>query len=134
MAAILDPPSATELKSTLKSALPVWQALIQGAETRCVPLLQVWKPSKTGFDRMCLLQHRKRTILYLTPDVDAIWVAVILGERAYQIALGSSLSARIKDLFTQAKPYVEGRGIRFSVTSAEDLAEVFELIRIKMTP
>ncbi len=82
---------------------------------------------------MCMLQHKKRTLLYLTPDKDRIWVAIVLGERAFQLALASSLPEVIKNLFLEARPYAEGRGIRFPIHSPEDLPAVAELLEIKTT-
>lgn len=104
------------------------------AETIYAPLSVIWKPSKTEFGRMCLLQHKKRTLLYLTPAKELVWVAIILGERAFQLAMASSLPEGIKRLLLEAKPYAEGRGIRFSIRSMNELAPIVKLLEIKTTP
>ncbi|WP_257306679.1 DUF3788 domain-containing protein [Geothrix campi] len=128
-----EPPSQAELEEALGSALPIWTAILACAEAAHAPLSTAWKPSRTGFGRMCMLQHKKRTLLYLTPDKDRIWVAIVLGERAFQLALASSLPEVIKNLFLEARPYAEGRGIRFPIHSPEDLPAVAELLEIKTT-
>ena len=56
--------------------------IIGEIERRFTPLEQLWKPSKLAFGRMCLLQHRKRTLLYLIPEQDQFLVAVVLGGAA----------------------------------------------------
>jgi hypothetical protein len=131
MPVIAKPPGVSELDAVLGSASSIWNAIIEHAETTYVPLTQTWKPSKTEFGKMCLLQYKKRTLAYLTPDNGLAWVAVILGERAYQLAMASSLPDEIKKLLHEAKPYVEGRGIRFSVNSLNQLASVVTLLEVK---
>ena len=130
----VEPPSKAELEGTLGSALPQWTGMIRIVEETYAPLDKLWKPSKAEFGRMCLLQQKKRTLLYLTPDRDKVWIAIILGERAYQLALSSSLPDGIKKLFREAKPYAEGRGIRFPISSQGDLSTVAKLLEIKTAP
>jgi len=83
---------------------------------------------------MCLLKQKKRTLLYLTPEKDAVRVAIVLGERAVALALASGLPEEIKVLIRKAPPYVEGRGIRFPICSANDVPIVSDLVAIKTLP
>jgi dihydrodipicolinate synthase/N-acetylneuraminate lyase len=133
MPAIVEPPNEAELQTTLGPAFPVWLEILHHAEAAFSPLVRTWKVSKTGLGRMCLLQHKKRTLLYLTPDEHQLWVAIILGERAYGIAMASTLPGPIKEMFRDARPYAEGRGIRFAIRSLEDVATVVELLEVKTT-
>jgi hypothetical protein len=134
MSVKVEPPTEAELEAALGSALPLWNAIVRMIEATCSPLSQVWKPSKSAFGSMCLLQFKKRTLLYLTPDRDRVWIAIVLGERAFLLTLASSLPEVIKHLLLAAKPYAEGRGIRFSISSAEELPAVARLVEIKTTP
>ena len=127
-------PTDAELKAVLGRAGAVWSAIVRAVEEKFVPLDKEWKPSKAAFGRICLLQHKKRTLLYLTPEKGQILVAIILGERAYELAMAASLPAAIKKMFSEAKPYAEGRGIRFPVDSMSDVPVVAKLIEIKTTP
>lgn len=131
MTSNVEPPGKAELESVLGSALPLWFAIIHMAEATCAPLSKVWKPSKSEFGRICLLQSKKRTLLYLTPDVDRVWIAIILGERAYQLAMASALPDAVKKLCLDAKPYAEGRGIRFPIGSLTEISTVAKLLEIK---
>ena len=126
-------PSETELEDTLGSAQPLWDGMIHSAETIYSPLIKLWKPAKAEFGRMCLLQHKKRTLLYFTPDAGKVWIAILLGERAYQLALSSSLPDGIKKLLLEARPYAEGRGIRFPISSPNEVSTVAKLLEIKTT-
>ena len=134
MPVVANPPSDADLERVMGSAWSVWNEIIRHAETSHAPLTKTWKPSKAEFGRMCLLQHGKRTLAYLTPGKGLIWVAVILGERAFRLAMASSLPDGIKSLLLEAKPYAEGRGIRFSVDSLDDLAAIAKLLELKTTP
>jgi hypothetical protein len=58
----------------------------------------------------------------------------LLGERAVALALASELSEDIKTLLHEAKPYSEGRGNRFSVSSTADVPIVTKRVAIKLTP
>jgi len=126
-------PTSAELKAVLGSADVLWSGIVRVVEEMVGPLNTEWKPSKTEFGRMCLLQHKKRTLLYLTPEKEKVRVAIILGERAYGLAMASSLPAPIKKLFSEARPYAEGRGIRFSVSLPSDISTIKKLVELKTT-
>jgi hypothetical protein len=73
-------------------------------------------------------------LLYLTPEEEKVTVAIILGERVYDLAMKSTLPAAIKKMFSEARPYAEGRGIRFSVSSQSDISTIKKLVQLKTTP
>ncbi|HEY3320218.1 MAG TPA: DUF3788 family protein [Planctomycetota bacterium] len=127
-------PSADELPKTLGPAKAVWDGIISAVAAKYSPLAQEWKPSKSDFGFMCLLKQKKRTLLYLTPDAGKIRIAIVLGERAVAIALASELPAFIRKLISEARPYAEGRGIRFDVSTADDVSLVAGLVDFKTTP
>ena len=128
------PPADAELKAFLGKAGAAWSAIVRMVEEKFSPLDQEWKPSKLAFGRLCLLRHKKRTLLYLIPDKGQVVVAVVLGERAFELAMASSLPAAIKKMFSEAKPYAEGRGIRFPVSSMIGVPVVAKLVEIKTSP
>ena len=134
MPAKVKPPSDGELKTYLGSGFALWSGILKAVEARQSPLVLEWRPSKAEFGRICLVQHKKRTLLYLTPDKEKVWIAIVLGERAYGIAMASSLPAAIKKMFSEAKPYAEGRGIRFEASSLNDIPVLAKLVEIKTTP
>jgi len=127
-------PTSAELKAVLGSADVVWSDICQVVEDMVAPLNTEWKLSKTEFGRICLLQHKKRTLLYLTPEKEKVRVAIILGERAYALAMTSSLPAAIKRMLSEARPYAEGRGIRLSVSSPREISTIKKLVQLKITP
>lgn len=128
------PPSDAELKAVLGKAGAVWSGIVRTVEEKFVPLDKEWKPSKSAFGRLCLLRHKKRTLLYLIPDKGQVVVAVVLGERAFELAMAASLPAAIKKMLSEARPYAEGRGIRFPVNSLGDIPVIAKLVEIKTIP
>jgi hypothetical protein len=48
--------------------------------------------------------------------------------------MASSLPAAIRKMFSDARPYAEGRGIRFAVSSLKDISVIRKLVEIKITP
>jgi len=75
---------------------------------------------------------KKRTILYLTPHQGSFSVSFALGEKAVAAAEESTLPPPILEAIRNAKPYVEGRGIRFEVNHRDDVETVKKLVEIKM--
>ena len=134
MSAKVKSPTNAELKAALGSADALWSGIIHVVEDAVSPLDAEWKPSKTEFGRICMLQRKKRTLLYLTPEKEKVRVAIVLGERAYGLAMASALPATIKKMFSEARPYAEGRGIRFSASSSSDISMIKKLVEIKITP
>jgi hypothetical protein len=131
MPAKVKPPTDPELQAYLGSAGVLWSDILRAVEDTISPIDMEWKPSKAEFGRICLLQHKKRTLLYLTPEREKVRIAIVLGERAYGLAQAGSLPVAIKKMFAEAKPYAEGRGIRFSVNSRNEVSTIRTLVEIK---
>jgi hypothetical protein len=134
MATSIKAPTNKELADFLGPAAAHWADVIRAVEAVIAPMELAWKPSKMEFGRMALLQHKKRTLLYLIPQKRKVLVAIVLGARAYGQAKSSALPAAIKTLLVEAKPYAEGRGIRFLVGSARDIPAIAKLVEIKIAP
>lgn len=122
------------MAATLGTAMLVWDAVVETLNGAYTPLVQEWKASKSDFGWMCLLKHRGRTLVYLTPEKRAVLIAVVLGERAVATALRSDLPEDIRHLITEARAYAEGRGIRFAITSRSRVSVVAKLVAIKTQP
>ncbi len=127
------PPQA-ELSKALGKAAAHWQAIVAALEKDFSPLDQEWRPSKLEFGRMCLLRYKDRTLLYLIPMAGQLLVGVVLGQRAFDLAMESALPDAIKKMLRDARPYAEGRGIRFTAKSAKDVASVALLVKLKTAP
>jgi len=126
------PPTGAELKAALGKSAGLWSAIVDAVAKVYPPLEQEWRPSKLEFGRMCLLRQKERTLVYLIPMAGQMLAGVVLGQRAYELAMASALAEAIKKMLSDAKPYAEGRGIRFVVKTEADVAEVVTLARCVM--
>jgi hypothetical protein len=128
------PPDEAELAAFLGKAHSVWTKLATAVETQFAPLERLWFPAKTlAFGKYCRLMRKDRTFLYLVPEKGAVMVTVILGERAFGLAMESTLPAAIKQMLKEAKVYSEGHCIHFPAKAA-DVPAVLQLVELKTTP
>lgn len=127
-------PDARHWKTVLGHAYATWAGIVGIVEELASPLDIEWKPSKIAFGHVCLLRHQKRTFVYLLREKTSVTVAIVLGGRAYSLAMAGTLSTAFQTSLTEARPYAEGRGIRVSVKTTRDLATIRKLVAIKLTP
>lgn len=130
----VEAPSPSVLHAALGKSASTWPAIVSGLQERYGPLELEWRPSKLEFGRMGVVRLKNRTLVYLMPMAGQLLVGVVLGERSYGIAMESKLRPAIKKMLSDAKPYAEGRGIRFVVKSAADVAQVILLVDCKLAP
>jgi hypothetical protein len=123
----------TDARELLGPAVVIWDGIVQALQADHGELEPDWKPSKSDFGSMCALKLGKRTVVYLTPETDAVLVAVVLGERATTAALAGRLPEAVKTLLREARPYAEGRGIRLRATKVADVKVVRELVSLKLS-
>lgn len=129
----VDAPDEAVLNAWLGKASKLWVSLILTVQEQYASVTQEWRPSKTlEFGRYAILRQKDRTLLYLLPDKGGFRISVVLGERAYGLAMATDLRSDLKSLLQKAKPYAEGRGIRFSMQNSGDTAEILTLMACKM--
>ena len=128
------PPTGAELKAALGKSAGLWTAIVDAVAKAFPPLEQEWRPSKLEFGRMCLLRQKGRTLVYLIPMAGQMLVGVVLGQRAFELAMASDLPEAIKKMLSDARPYAEGRGIRFTPRTVKDVASIVKLVQLKTTP
>jgi hypothetical protein len=134
VAATVDPPTKRQLDAVLGEAAPVWPQIIATMKERCAPFEVEWRPAtKIAFDRYCILRRKDRRLLYLIPKPGEIEAMVVLGERAFDLAMKSSLPAKFKKLAREAKNYAEGRFIRFPL-AASDIQDIVRMVELKLAP
>lgn len=72
-----------------------------------------------------------RVILYMTPQAGHFLVSFALGEKAVAATQSARLAAFLRDAIAAAPRYAEGRGVRVSVTRADQVASLATLAQIK---
>lgn len=120
-------PSGAELFAALGKSASAWPGIISGLEERFSPLTLEWQQTSLTFGRMCVVRCQTRVLAYLTPMAGQLLVGVVLDDAAFEAALASPLREAIKKMLREAVPGSEGRGIRFVVKTAADVAQVLLL-------
>lgn len=125
-------PRGDDLAAALKRSHASWQELIAHMQETHGPLAEEWNFAGAKFGWSLRLREKRRVALYLIPGSGAFPVGIVLGEKAYAEAMRSAVPDLIKQMFREAKPYAEGRGVRIEVRSKKDLAPIRTLAAIKL--
>lgn len=126
------PPSAASLAKALGASAKSWRDLIARIARDFSPLDETWGFTSKSTGWGLRLQHRGRTILYMTPRAGSFLVSFALGDKAVQAAHASDLPPHVLETIDAAPKYAEGRGVRFEVHAAKDVAAMVAIARIKM--
>jgi Protein of unknown function (DUF3788) len=78
------------------------------------------------------LKRGDRILLYITPQAGCFLVGVVLGERAALAAEAWGASESLLKLIDDAPRHREGRGVRMTVRTSEDVAAALMLLALKM--
>jgi hypothetical protein len=126
-------PDDSMLTQVLGRSKGLWDTILAHLAEQYPGVQNEWNFPGAKYGWSLRPKHKKRTILYLTPQKEFFLVSFVLGERAVAAAEESSLPAPILETLRNAKRYAEGRGIRLEVRQRDDIEIVKKLIEIKMT-
>jgi len=93
-----------------------------------------WKRYSKNTPWVLKVSRGERTLFYVTPAAGAFEVTVVLGQRATDAALAGRVSERLHESIRSARPYAEGRPVRFIVKTKADLVFVKQLVAVKLEP
>jgi hypothetical protein len=91
-----------------------------------------WKFGGKNYGWGFRLRDKKRVIIYMTPCDGYFLASFVFGAKATGEAMKSKISGDIISIIKSAKVYAEGRGFRIEVKSSKQLADIKNLIRIKI--
>lgn len=91
-----------------------------------------WKYPGKKYGWSYRIKDKKRVIIYLLPRDNCFKVALVFGQKATDLVLGSEISAEIRDQLAKATKYAEGRGISIDVKDEMTIADIKKLILIKL--
>jgi hypothetical protein len=127
-------PAPEVLAGELGPAAVVWDGVITAVQA-VVPCELDWRPAhKLPFGVYAVLHKKARNLVYLLPQPGAVEVRVMLGERAFGLAMAAKLTARIKKLAVEAKVYPEGHYIQIASATAADVPGIVTLVNCKLVP
>ena len=121
------------LAEVLGKSKALWDALLTHLAEQYPGVQNEWGFPGVKYGWSLRPKHKKRTILYLTPQRGSFLVSFALGERAVASAEESALPEPILDAIRSARQYAEGRGVRIEVRQRGDVDAIKKLIEIKMT-
>jgi len=127
----LTQPTPKELAAKLGDTKELWNQLVSVITKECRITDKEWNCYSPKAGWSLRLKHKKRNIVYLSPCNASFRVAFILGDKAMKVARNTDFPAKFTKLIAEAPKYPEGSAIRFEVTSADDVAIVKQLAKIK---
>lgn len=91
-----------------------------------------WHFSGAKFGWSYRIKDRKRVLVYLLPRDGFFKVALVFGQKALDQIRTSETSESIKTELENSRKYAEGKGIRIAVKDQSNLADILQLIQIKI--
>ena len=128
------PPKPKDLQTALGRSHDSWESLTGWLADRFEPVVQEWNFAGKDWGWSMRLKHKKRAILYLTPQEKQFLVGLVLGEKAVAKALAMDLTVDVVKEIKTAKRYPEGRALRFEIRFKKDLQTIRKLAEAKMSP
>jgi hypothetical protein len=125
-------PDPAELATVLGESVDLWEGLIDSVSAAYGLIDQVWKHAGAKIGWSMRLKRGDRILLYMTPQAGCFLAGVVLGERAAVAADGWGAPPALLKLINDASRHREGRGVRFTVNTLEDLAMAVMLVELKM--
>lgn len=135
LSAFVDPshqPEPAELRKVLGARAALWKRLVAAVEERFAPITPEWTFSGAKYGWSLRLVRKKRVVLYLTPQDGGALVGIVLGGKAVEAVRRAGPPRAVLELVDAAPQYAEGRGVRLSIETAEDVDAVLTLAAAKM--
>jgi hypothetical protein len=121
-----DPPSKDVLRTMLGPSFAAYESFVE----KNGDLRPEWKYyGKAGWSLK--LFDKRRNLCFITPREDEFSIAFLLGRKAVETALVSTLPEAVKHEIREARTYVEGRPVKLTVRKERDLAPARKLLQIK---
>jgi len=122
-------PDDAHLAKALGPAKKIWDEFIRHIAREYGPVTREWGFYKAWSLR---LKSKKRTIVYLIPQIGHFICAYVLGGKATEEARRADLPEAILKTINEARVYAEGRGFRLEVKNKRDLEAMKKLAAVKM--
>ena len=124
-------PTENMVSSVIGESKPLWDKLQSHVDKNYQGVTNEWKmySKKSGWN--LVLKQKKRTLLYFVPCDKHFIIAFVLGEKAVETALQSSISEKAKAEIQAADTCAMGHSFFVYVKTKEDLDDVFMLLKIK---
>jgi hypothetical protein len=125
-------PTDLDVAKELGASYELWQKIYDFVFSKYPDGLAEWNYPGKKYGWSFRIKDKKRAIIYFLPRAGYFKVAFVFGDKALSEILESSISSNIKDELVQAKKYAEGRGVRIDVNDESILADIQQLVEIKL--
>ena len=125
-------PTDEELSEALEEARPVWDQFLAEVNRDLGINVHEWKCYSLKAGWSLRAKRKGRTIVWLGPRRGRFVALFILGEKAMKAARSRKLPKRIARVMETAPKYPEGTGLRFTVTTPNDIPALKKLAAIKI--
>jgi Protein of unknown function (DUF3788) len=125
-------PEAAEVAAVLDESTALLEGLIASVSASYGLIDQVWNYAGAKIGWSMRLKRGDRIVLYVTPQDGRFLVGVVLGERAANAAQTSGAPESLLTLIEAAPRHREGRGVRMTVKTGDDLSVALMLVALKM--
>jgi hypothetical protein len=125
-------PTDEELKVALGNTYDIWIRLHDLVMDRYPKGILDWNYPGKKWGWNYRIKDKKRAIIYFLPRENYFKVALVFGQKAYDMVMASGISVEIKNDLQQATKYAEGRGIRIDVRNDSIIPDIMQLVEIKL--
>jgi len=126
-------PNDTMLQSATGDLYPAWKQIRNCVFDKYPSAFEEWNSPGQKYGWSFRIKDKKRAIIYLLPRNGYFLVAFVLGAKASEEALNSTVSQEIKDIIKSARVYAEGRGFQIEIKNFEQIEDIKILIDIKLS-
>ena len=126
------PRGRQDLALLLGPTAHLWTELQEAIGAEFAPVTERWVYGGAEYGWSCRLERGKKGILYMFPDAGHFRAGMALSDAAREAALGSDLPPAIREGLAAATKAMEGCPVRLAVRTADDMALVLELAKIKL--
>lgn len=123
-------PEETDLETALGSKYKLWKELRSYTLEKVKGATEEWSYSKFGWNYK--IKDKKRAIIYLMPCDKYFKASFVLGEKAVNIAMDSTISDEIKEIIKTTPVYAEGTGFRMDVKNLKVVQDIKVILDIKL--
>jgi hypothetical protein len=126
------PPSESEIHSSMGASLSLWQALTADLR-QAYPVEEDFKfMYGKNYGWALRFRIKGKLLVNLYPNQDYFTAQVNLSSAAVERGLGMNLGQHAHDAIASAHPYPEGRWVFITVDSEPDRQDILSLLRLRV--
>lgn len=125
-------PTERNLKTHLGDSHKLWQQIHNFVFEQYPDGIAEWNFPGKKYGWSYRIKDKKRAIIYFLPRERYFKVAFVFGDKAVAEIMESEIADSIKNELNLARKYAEGRGIQIEIRDNTMIADIENLILIKM--